>query len=172
MLDLATVPVLETERLCLRLPAEADLEPLIAMLADPEVVEFLGGTPADREQSWRSLAAMIGHWVLRGYGLFSVEEKSTRQLVGRVGLLNPEGWPEPEVAWTIARPAWGKGYAGEAALAVLGWAAGPLRLPPPISLVDPANRRSARVAEKLGATVARRITFHGSEVDVWRHRPA
>ena len=172
MLYLSAVPVLQTERLRLRLPARADLEPLAAMLGDPEVAEFLGGAPPDREQTWRSLAAMIGHWVLRGYGLFSVEEKATGQLVGRVGLLNPEGWPEAEVAWTIARPVWGRGYAAEAARAVLGWAKDPLGLPPPISLIDPGNRRSARVALKLGATIERRTTFRGGEVDIWRHRPA
>lgn len=140
------------------------------MLADPEVTRFIGGAPADREESWRSLAFMLGHWVLRGYGLFAVEEKASGQFIGRVGLLDPEGWPETEVAWTIARPFWGQGYAVEAARAVLDHTMRTLGLPPPISLIDPANRRSIRVAEKLGAAVERQIEFHGDTIDVYRHR--
>lgn len=163
--------VLETERLRLRLPEARDLEPLAAMLADPAVTRFLGGETADRDQSWRHLAFLLGHWWLRGYGLFMVEEKASGCFVGRVGLLEPEGWPDTEVAWTVARPFWGKGYAGEAARAVLGWAMGTLRRPPPISLIDPDNRQSARVAEKLGARIEGQAKLNGALVDVWRHRP-
>jgi RimJ/RimL family protein N-acetyltransferase len=167
--DLAA-PILTTPHLRLRPPEARDFEPLAEMLADPELMRFLGGAPADREQSWRMLAFMVGHWRLRGYGLFAVEERDTGRLVARVGLLDPEGWPGTELAWTVARPFWGRGYAVEAARAVLGHAARDLRLPPLISLIDPANTRSIRVAEKLGAAVERRIPFKGVEVDVWRHR--
>jgi RimJ/RimL family protein N-acetyltransferase len=162
-------PSLATERLHLRLPEARDLEPLAAMLADPDLVRFLGGEPMDREQSWRMLAFMLGHWQLRGYGLYAVEEKATGRLVGRVGLLEPEGWPGTELAWTVARPFWGLGYATEAARSVRAAAAALPHLPPLISLIDPLNARSVRVAEKLGAVPERRIPFRGAEVDVWCH---
>lgn len=170
MLSLVEAPVLETERLRLRLPAARDLEPLAAMLADAEVTRFLGGAIADREQSWRHLAFLIGHWHLRGYGLFAVEAKASGIFVGRVGLLEPEGWPGTELAWTIARPHWGQGYAVEAARAVLRWTVAGLGRPAPISLIDPENRRSVRVAEKLGACTEGTVRLHGHPVAVWRHR--
>lgn len=167
----ALTPLLETDRLRLRLPAARDLEPLAAMLADPEVMRFLGGAVLDREQSWRHLAFLLGHWSLRGCGLFAVIEKASGLFVGRVGLLEPEGWPGTELAWTVARPHWGKGYAVEAARAVLQWTTGPLGRTAPISLIDPENRRSVRVARKLGARIERTILFHDRPTDLWRHRP-
>ncbi len=133
------------------------------MLADPGLARSLGGDPLDREGAWRHLAFLIGHRALRCYGLFAVEERAGcgGRLVEQVGLLEPEGWPGTEVAWTVARPCWGRGYAAEAAGAVLGWAAGTLGLPPPISLIAPSNARSRRVAEKLGATVEGRTNLRG-----------
>jgi RimJ/RimL family protein N-acetyltransferase len=171
MPELADPPLLETARLRLCCPDARHLEPLAAMLADAELNRFLGGTPADLEATWRHLAFLIGHWRLRGHGPFAVEDRATGRFIGRVGLLDPEGWPGTELAWTIARADWGQGFAGEAARAVLAWAMGPLGLAePPISLIDPLNRRSVRVAEKLGARPERRIAWHGQPVDVWRHR--
>jgi len=55
----------------------------------------------------------IGHWTLRGYGTWAVERKSDGAFIGRVGLINPEGWPGLEVGWTLGKPYWGQGYATE-----------------------------------------------------------
>lgn len=172
MLDLAAVPTLETARLRLRRPEAADLEPLHAMLADPAVARWLGGVVPDREQAWRALALSLGHWTLRGYGPLAVEERAGGRLVGRVGLFFPAGWPGIELGWTIARPFWGLGYAGEAARAVRAWARAELQLKAPISLIVPENWRSRRVAEKLGAAIERRIELRGLPVDIWRHPAA
>lgn len=170
MLDLAAIPTLTTERLLLRRPRDEDFEALLELFSDPEVARFLGGAPPEREQCWRMLAFLLGHWALRGYGLFLVEERGSGALVGRVGLLHPEGYPGVELAWTIGRPFWGKGYASEAARAARVWA-GSLGLPPLISLIAPENRRSIRVAEKLGARIERRIERSGEPLDIWRHAP-
>jgi RimJ/RimL family protein N-acetyltransferase len=105
------LPTLETERLLLRPLAEADLDDYAAMLADPEVVEFLGTAPADRADAWRHLALLLGHGVLRGWTNNAVVEKATGRFLGRCGLWQPEGWPGLEVGWALARPAWGHGYA-------------------------------------------------------------
>jgi len=132
---------------------EEDLDAYAALVADPEVMLWLGGTQ-DRELAWRrGLALWVGHWELRGYGLWAVERKSDGVLLGRVGLWNPEGWPGVEVGWTLARHAWGQGYAYEAALAATDWAWANLPIDRLLSVIAPDNGRSRRVAERLGMAV-------------------
>src|SRR5262245_54973412 len=111
---------LETDRLALRMLREPDFESYAAMCADPEVMRYIGdGQALVRAMACRNLAMMIGHWSLRGYGLWAVEERTTGALVGRVGFWNPDGWPGFELGWMLRRSSWGQGYATEAARAVL-----------------------------------------------------
>jgi RimJ/RimL family protein N-acetyltransferase len=105
---------LETERLIMRMWRDADFEEYAELCADPEVMRYLGGKVFDRTEAWRQMASMIGHWYLRGYGIWAVEEKVSGRLAGRIGCINPEGWPGFEVGWTLKREFWGKGYATEA----------------------------------------------------------
>jgi RimJ/RimL family protein N-acetyltransferase len=86
-------PVLETERLILRMWRNEDFETYAEMCADLEVMRFLGGKTMTRLEAWRHMGFLIGHWMLRGYGHFAVEEKSSGRFIGRIGFLNPEGWP-------------------------------------------------------------------------------
>ena len=151
-------PVLETERLILRSWREEDLDPLSRMSADGEVMRFLGGA-VSRNDAWRAMAAFIGHWVLRGYGFWVVERKSDGAFLGRVGLWRPEGWPGMEVGWALDRPFWGKGYATEAAKAALDHGFQNYPVPKLISLIDPENHASQRVAERLGETKAAQTTI-------------
>src|SRR5213078_3035398 len=71
------------------------------------------------ESRWRQLAMFAGHWVLRGYGLWAVEERATGDFLGRIGCLNPEGFPAFEIAYTLGPWSWRKGYAREGAAAAL-----------------------------------------------------
>lgn len=100
-----TVPTIETERMVLRPFRDDDLDAYAAMSADPEVTRYLSGDGAtmSREDAWRSMAMLAGHWTLRGYGTWAAELKATGELAGRVGLHNPEGWPGLEVGWAFAR---------------------------------------------------------------------
>ncbi len=148
-----TIPVLETERTIMRGFGPADLDTVATWMNDPEVMRYLGGVQT-RNGAWRSLATYLGHWQLRGYGLWAVERKSDGELIGRVGLWNPEGWPGIEVGWTFARRAWGQGYATECGAATQAW--GWEHLPDQariLSVIDPANAASRRVAERLGMAV-------------------
>ncbi|HET9251884.1 MAG TPA: GNAT family N-acetyltransferase [Candidatus Eisenbacteria bacterium] len=154
--------ILETKRLLLRSFTEGDLDAYAAMHADPEVMRYLNsGTPLSRGDAWRSMAVMVGHWTLRGFGMWAVEEKSTGAVVGRVGLYEPEGWPGQEVGWALARAHWGKGYAFEAAEASLDHAFHTLHWPRAISLIDPDNQRSIRLAERLGERFVREVELQG-----------
>ena len=144
---------LETERLIMRMWRDADFEEYAELCADPEVMRYLGGKVFDRTEAWRQMASMIGHWYLRGYGIWAVEEKASGRLAGRIGCINPEGWPGFEVGWTLKREFWGKGYATEAGRRALEYGFHELDKPHVISLIHPENRASIRVAERLGETL-------------------
>jgi RimJ/RimL family protein N-acetyltransferase len=155
-------------RLRLRPFRDEDLDPYAAMCADPEVMRYVGERSVlTREDAWRQLAMLTGHWQLRGFGMWAVEEHATGVFVGRVGLHYPEGWPDRELAWALARPFWGRGYAAEAARAALGEAFGHLGWSRVISLIDPENTRSVRLAERLGERLTGEATVRGHRVDVY-----
>jgi|GEM_PF-289606 len=154
-------PRLETARLLLREYRPEDVATAVAAARDPEVQQFLGGPRAPYD-AFVNLAAHAGHWALRGYGGWVVARREEPgAMLGRVGLWNPEGWPGLEVGWKLHREAWGHGYATEAARAAIGWAWTVLRLPELISLIDPGNRASQRVARRLGHTAAERLEIEG-----------
>jgi RimJ/RimL family protein N-acetyltransferase len=142
---------LTTARLRLRPFVEADLDALAEIYADRETMQYLGtGATFSRPETWRAIASMLGHWLLRGYGMWAVEERGSGAMVGRVGFIEPEGWPGFELGWVIARSRWGRGYAPEAAAVALSYARDVLRKERVISLIRPANAASIRVAEKIG----------------------
>jgi RimJ/RimL family protein N-acetyltransferase len=160
---------IETERLLLRPPAEADLASPPAYLSDPEVMDWLGGIDPPREvvQRW------LHDWQRFPAGKFLVERLEDGAVVGRVGFnfydtatwhRSPEG--EPELGWALAREHWGRGYATEAALACRDWLAADRVL----SLIAPDNVRSQSVARRLGAepTVTVDIPDGGPHL-VWVH---
>jgi RimJ/RimL family protein N-acetyltransferase len=130
---------------------ESDFDTYAEMCADPEIMRYMGdGQPLVRHLAWRNLAMMVGHWSLRGYGLWAAEERSSGVLVGRIGFWNPEGWPGFELGWMLRRSFWGRGYATEGARAALEFAFTRLGQPHVISLIHPENAASIRVAQRLG----------------------
>jgi RimJ/RimL family protein N-acetyltransferase len=158
---------LETERLIMRMWRDADIEEYAELCADPEVMRYLGGKIFDRTEAWRQMASMIGHWYLRGYGIWAVEEKDSGRLAGRIGCINPEGWPGFEVGWTLKREFWGKGYATEAGRRALEYGFNELDKPHIISLIHAENRASIRVAERLGETLEGTSRVVGIDVLVY-----
>jgi RimJ/RimL family protein N-acetyltransferase len=158
---------LETERLLLRWLREDDFEQYARMCRDPDVMRFLGGQAMTDIEVWRQMTSFVGHWYFRGYGIWGVEEKSTGNLVGRIGFLNPIGWPGFELGWTLARESWGKGYATEGARRALQHAFTELQRDHVISLIAPENISSARVAERLGEKVEGKTELMGKEVLIY-----
>ena len=148
-MDLAGLQ-LETPRLLLRPTQAKDFEAWAAFKADEEACRHIGGTEP-RPAAWRSFAAMVGVWHLKGFAMFSVIEKDTGQWVGRVGPWQPEGWPGTEVGWSIVRDRWGRGYAPEAAAACTDWAFDTLGWSEVIHTTAPDNANSKAVAAKLGS---------------------
>jgi RimJ/RimL family protein N-acetyltransferase len=145
-----------------------DLDAHAEMSADPEVMCHIGdGEPLDRAQSRREIAMHIGHWALRGYGQWALERKEDGASVGRAGLWNPPGWPGLEVGWKLARRAWGQGYATEAGRAAIEWTWETLDAPRLISIIQPGNTRSIRVAERLGMRRLEETTLGGQTVAIF-----
>jgi RimJ/RimL family protein N-acetyltransferase len=143
---------------------EGDFEEYAAMVADAEVTRYLGeGRPLSRGDAWRQMAFVLGHWQLKGYGLWAVEETATGRLAGRIGFLNPEGWPGFELGWTLAREFWGRGYATEGARRVLDFAFEELGRDHVISLIRPDNSASVRVAERIGESIEGSVEIFGGE---------
>ena len=164
---LASGATLEAGRLRLRMFREGDLDGLAAMYGDAETMRHIGdGRVLSREETWRAIAGMLGHWALRGYGMWALELEATGELVGRVGFIDPPGWPGFELGWLVARPHWGKGYATEAARVALDHAVVALGRERVISLIRPGNRASARVAAKIGMRQESVIEFLGGPVEV------
>lgn len=162
------VPRLETERLILReWREETDFETYAEMMADPDVMRYLSGNPGPRTEAWRSMAFMVGHWALRGYGHWAVEEKSSGRFVGRIGFLNPEGWPGFEVGWTLAREHWGKGFASEGGRRALTYAFDEMGRDHVISLIHPENSASIAVATRMGESLEGDAEIFGIPVLVY-----
>lgn len=164
-------PVLETPRLLLASPAEQNFDAVLQYLM-PSARRFVDAVD-DPEALWWSLATVIGHWHLRGYGHFAIFDKETGVNLGLCGLWYPEGWPEPELAWQLLEDAEGRGVATEAARGVLHWVFKVRKWVSVISLIADDNRASIALATRLGAEAEGEFTHRMvGTVRIWRHHRA
>ena len=168
-----TEVVAETPRLLLRPPTEADAQALLEIHQDPHILEHklvtLAAPPGGIEVAKRNIDRMRRQWRDKGYGHFVVVEKASSQVIGCVGFYHPDHWPGAELTWILRRSHWGQGYATEAARAAIDWAwahGGPDRI---ISLIEPENKSSLRVAEKIGQQFEREDVHPISKEPVHRY---
>ena len=162
----------------LRKPRLEDAQDLLEYVGDPDVMRWIGGEVGDLAATEATIERWLGRWDESGIGMFSVVHDGV--VVGRVGFLvwDANDWqmssfaravePVTELGWTIARKHWGHGYATEAARALRPWACkqGVESL---ISLINPANVQSIRVAEKLDAVPTDTVEIAGSPAVIWQH---
>ena len=172
------MPSIETPRLRLRPPQAGDAAAFMEIFWDPEVVEkrqvTLTEAPGDLALAQRKTTALVDHWAAKGYGLWTVIEKSSGQVVGCVGLQEWKGWPGVELAWVIHRSRWNQGLATEAALAALEWAWANTKIDHLISLINAGDLRSMRIATKVGEQFERADVdpINGEAIHVYGiHRP-
>ena len=163
----AHIPVIETDRLVLRGPEAGDL-PAFTAFYQTDRSHMVGG-PRDAVASFTSLDSCIGHWVIKGFGLWHLTLRETGEFIGWAGMIDAPGWDEPELGWTVLPQAEGKGLAYEAALAARTYAAQKLGLDGVISYIDPANTRSLALAARLGATFERDGALLGKPCHIYRH---
>jgi RimJ/RimL family protein N-acetyltransferase len=171
------IPVLETERLRLRRARPADLACHAAMLADPEVMRFVGGQPHAREEAWRRLLTSTGLWTLLGYGYWTLERREDGAYLGQIGFgdfkrdLDPSIEGLPEMGWLLQREAHGQGYASEAVAAGLQWADRALAGQTFTAIIHRENAASIRVAEKAGFGEAVETSYKGEPTLIFYRRP-
>ncbi len=159
---------LSTDRLLLRQFRLEDFEAYAAIMGDEEVSRYLGdGKPRPRGIAWREIATTLGHWELLGFGHYAVERQSDGVLLGKVGFLMPESWPEFELGWVLGRGYWGLGYATEAARACLGVAFDSLQRERVASFIRPDNEPSKRVAARIGETHESAAELLGGPIETW-----
>jgi RimJ/RimL family protein N-acetyltransferase len=165
------IPTLTTPRLRLRAFRADDLDPYAGYCADERFMQYLmAGRPISREEAWANMASILGHWALRGYGVFALERRDDGAMIGFSGLLNPLGWPGLEVCWGLGPVHWGQGFATEAVEAVIDWAFARDEVDELISLIHPDNTRSMALAERVGETLRDEIAFKGKRLRVYHMR--
>lgn len=160
---------IETNRLLLRQWNEKDFDKFAAYYADEENAKYVGGRK-NADEAWRHMALGIGHWQLKGFGYWAVDEKDTGDFVGCVGLWQSPGWPELELGYWLVNEHQGKGYAFEASLRCVDYARDVLQAISLVSYIDPNNEPSIKLANKLGAKYENTIELleHGPHC-VYRH---
>ncbi|SHL44664.1 Protein N-acetyltransferase, RimJ/RimL family [Roseovarius marisflavi] len=166
-MTLSRIPTIETRRLVLRGPTPEDYPDFKATFSSYRS-RFMGG-PLNKYEAWMLYAAEIGHWEIRGFGMWMIHDKNSDATLGMAGGWFPAAWPEREIAWIIWPDKAGHGYALEATNAVRrhfyetqGWDGA-------VSYIDPKNLDSIRLAERLGATKDKdAATIDGNDA-VYRH---
>jgi RimJ/RimL family protein N-acetyltransferase len=159
-----------TPRLVLRPPTRDDFEDSATLWGDSEVVRFIGGKPATREDAWARFTRNVGHWALQGFGIWTLREKDTGRYAGEIGLfdfkrnLKPSFDGAQEMGWVLATWAQGKGYSTEAVRAVLAWNEEKFPGARVVCMIDPNNAPSLRVADKCGFKEFARTTYKESAV--------
>ena len=164
------IPVLETERLVLRGP-EPDDYPNFKATFTSYRARFMGG-PLNDYEAWMLYAAEIGHWEIRGYGMWMIHDRNTDKTLGMAGGWFPAAWPEQEIAWIIWPNEAGHGYALEATHAVRQYLYAHHGWTDAVSYIDPKNLDSIRLAERLGCAKDKDARTIDGNDSVYRHPAA
>jgi len=160
---------LQTERLNLRMFLEKDWKDMHAYFSDPECMRYTSGRQFSENESWQKVAALSGHWNLRGYGSYALEEKASGKVIGVAGLDYPLEWPEPEIQWGLSSAFWGKGYASEAVKKIKVMVSEFIPDMPLISLIFKNNLNSINLAKAIGARYEKEIQFRNEPALIFRH---
>ena len=162
-------PIITTERLLLRSFEEDDLDALAEMYGDAETMRFITGKPRSREETKKLLIAMRDRVAEVGHGLMATVLRETGELVGRCGFYtwSIELLDETEIGWLVKREHWGKGLATEVGIALRDYGFEVLGHQRLISVIDPLNLASIRVAQKVGEHPWKGIEHEGRKVLVY-----
>jgi RimJ/RimL family protein N-acetyltransferase len=160
---------LETNRLKMRMVRNDDLEQYARFYEEEQFARFVGGRK-NKEQSWRSMALLAGHWHLMGFGYWALEEKQSGIFAGCTGLWKSYGWPEMELGYWIMPEYHGKGFASEAGQRAIDYAFNEMGRNTLVSYISPENEASKKVARGLGAFYEETMELlHFGAHEVWRY---
>lgn len=156
--------IIETERLLLRPLVKGDFETLCKLRSDEEVMQYMGGAEfAKPEKILERLHHYIDHYKKHGFAVMAVILKETNEMIGSAGLQYLENTDDVEVGYGFDKPFWGKGYASEAAKALLNFGFEKCGLEKIVAVAIPENKASRHVMEKLGMTYIKNKIHYGSD---------
>ena len=145
---------LETDRLRLRWFTDADVQVMFELNSDPDVIRYAESSPArDLDEARRRLEqGPLADYEKYGYGRFAVELKDTGEVIGFCGIKYLPEIDLPEVGYRFLKKYWGMGIGTEAARVCVDFAREDLGVDLLVALIEPENKASVRIAEKLGMT--------------------
>jgi len=161
------IPIIETERLILNYPLENDFKILEVFLKSKRS-KFVGG-PYRSFSSWNDYMANIGHWSLYGHGLWSLRVKGNNEYIGRVGIIKPAMFNEPDLAWQVFEAYEGMGYAYEAAIAAKKYAINNFKFSSLASHIVEGNKNSISLAERVGYKIKKEEVIDKKNFIIYFH---
>ncbi|MBN8209091.1 GNAT family N-acetyltransferase [Bacillus sp. NTK071] len=160
--------VITTDRLIIREMEENDCDCLLEIFSDREAMKYYPSLK-NRVETMKWIQWTMNHYKKYGFGLWIVEEKEQEKFLGQCGLVlhKIQKSVEVEIGYLFARQHWGKGYATEAAKACKAYGFEHLELPKLLSLIDPLNQPSIKVAERIGMKRETQLVKRGKALDVY-----
>lgn len=156
--------ILQTERCMIRETTVEDVDCFYQIYGEPSITEYMESLFEDRDEEIAYTEDYIKKvYEFYGYGMWTVLEKNSREVIGRAGISWREGYELPELGFVIGVPWQGKGYAFEVCEAVLRYAKEELSMERVQALVQPGNEKSLRLCEKLGFTFAGETELDGKK---------
>jgi RimJ/RimL family protein N-acetyltransferase len=147
--------IFHTDRLSCRRWLPEDFDALVRVYGDADAMRWVGeGLAITPEQCRHWLEVTENNYRTRGYGMFSLEDRTTSLVVGFCGLVHPGGQLDAEIKYALDRRYWGHGLATEAATSLLAYGAREHAIPKVIATAAPDNHASHRVLLKAGMSPA------------------
>lgn len=163
--------IASTEELIIREFTEQDLFPLALVCSHPEVMKFSRNRkPLTLQETKEALERIFDSYQKKGWGLWAVIDKDDYVLIGYCGLQMQEvdGEQYVELGYRLAHSYWGQGFATQAACAVRDYAFDTLGMNSIISIIEPENSASIRVAQKVGMALWKQTEWHDTPVSIYR----
>ena len=161
--------IMETNRLILREVNHGDAESLFALFNEPEVMKYFSNTPRSIEEAYERIELDLGQYTKRGFGFWATVLKDTGKIVGQCGLLaqKVDEFDETEIAYALAKEYRGQGFATEAAKAIKNYGFNKLNFNRLISIIDPDNISSQKVALRTGLAFEKTTTWMNKQVNIY-----
>lgn len=149
--SLTGAALFHTERMTVRRWLQSDANTICEIYSDPEVSRWIGdGDPISPKETSTWIEVTASNYRVRGYGMFTLQERNSGEIVGFLGLIHPGGQTSAEIKYAFRQSSWGRGLASEAVLATVKYATNTLKLGTIVATVAPANIASQRVLLKAG----------------------
>jgi RimJ/RimL family protein N-acetyltransferase len=152
-------PVLQTQRLVLRQFSNDDAEFVLKLLNEPSFLRYIGDKGVRNLDDAREYIANgpVASYERNGFGLYLVEMKEAGSPIGMCGLIKRDGLPDPDIGFAFLPDYWSRGYAVEAAAAVMTYAREIFQLNRILAITSLDNESSGRLLEKIGLQFERTI---------------